>query len=152
MEFDFNTTLTETRDIDLFDFDKKIDKNLDYINDIDVNIKWRAVMYMKDYGITDNWPIINSLALEMNYQLEEQEYDGENFNPDIEEKKYSLILDDFLTGPLSKSEKIEREKLEYKDKKWIIETEYSVREEHDTSLFITSIEVYFETKTIIVNF
>jgi hypothetical protein len=151
MEFDFSTTLTETRDIDLFDFEKKIDKNLDYINDIRLNIKWRAVMYMKDYGITDNWPIIDSFALEMDYQLEEQDYDGD-FSPDIEEKQYSLIVNDFLTAPLGASEKREREKFDYKDKKWIIQSDYSSREDNDTTLFITSVEVHFETKTIIVNF
>ena len=158
MEFDFKTNFNETRDIDLFGFNKMVEKNFDYINNIDVDIKWRAVMYMKEYGITDNWPIIEKISLNMDYQLEEQDYDGENFNPDIEEKTYELVLDntkledDFLTAPLGESEKRERSKFDYKDKKWIVESAYSNREENDTTLFITSVEIDFETKTIIVNF
>ena len=156
MEFDFTASLKETRDIDLLGFRKKIDENFDYINDIDIDIKWRAVMYMKDYGITDNWPIIDKISLDMNYQLLEEDEEGKDIN--VEEKKYELVLDntklvdDFLIAPLGESEKRERKKLEYEDKKWIVESSYSMRDENDTTLFITSIDIDFETKHIIVEF
>ena len=145
MEFDFTASLNETRDIDLYGFSKKVDKNFDYINDIQIDIKWRAVMYMKDYGITDNWPIIDKISLDMDYQL-------------LEEKKYELVLDntkavdDFLIEPLGASEKRERTKLKSEDKKWVVESSYSMRDESDTTLFITSIDIDFETKHIIVEF
>ena len=157
MEFNFKTSLTETRDIDLNRFAEIVDKDFDYTNDINIDIDWRAVLYMKDYGITDNWPIVDKISLNIDYQLEEQEYNGD-FNPDIEERKYELVLDNtkledgFLIAPLGKSEKIRREELEYKDRQWIVESSYSMRDENDTSLFITSIDIDFETKHIIVEF
>jgi hypothetical protein len=155
MEFDFTASLNETRDIDLYGFSKKVDKNFDYINDIQIDIKWRAVMYMKDYGITDNWPIIDKISLDMDYQLLEDE-NAEDIN--TEEKKYELVLDntkavdDFLIEPLGASEKRERTKLKSEDKKWVVESSYSMRDESDTTLFITSIDIDFETKHIIVEF
>ena len=155
MEFDFTASFNETRDIDLLGFRKKVDKNFDYINDIDIDIKWRAVMYMKDYGITDNWPVIEKISLDMKYQLLEEE-NGEDIN--VEEKKYELVLDntkvvdDFLIAPLGESEKRERKKLPYEEKQWVVESSYSTRDENDTTLFITSIEIDFETKHIIVEF
>ena len=94
MEFDFKASLNETRDIDLFGFDKIVDKNFDYLNDIEIDIKWRAVMYMKDYGITDNWPIIDEISLDMNYvQLEpEERVLSEDYGIDGEEKKLQTHL------------------------------------------------------------
>ena len=67
-------------------------------------------------------------------------------------KNYKLTLNDFLTAPLGEDEKRRRQKLPYKEKQWVVESSYSMRDENDTTLFITSIDIDFETKHIIVEF
>tara|TARA_R100000908_G_C3742024_1_gene138299 strand:- start:932 stop:1387 length:456 start_codon:yes stop_codon:yes gene_type:complete len=151
MELEFKTTLNESRDIDLFDFDTMIDKEFDYINNIEVNIDWKAVIYTKSYGIVNNWPIVEGFTFEINYQLLEDE-EMEKITDEDKDYEFKLGPLDFLNGPLGTMEKAERDRLPYKDKKWVIKNSYSSREDNETHLFITGVEIDFESKEINVIF
>lgn len=151
MELEFKTTLKESQDITLMGFSENIDGDFDYINDIDININWRAIIYMKDYGITDNFPIIDALSFTMTYQLLEDE-EMDKISDEEKDYKFQLGPLDFLTAPLGISEKRERNNLPYEDKKWVIENTYSNREENETHLFITGVVIDFFTKEITIEF
>lgn len=126
MEFNFTTQISDTSDITLFSFDDIIDKNFDLIEDINIDIKWRGIVYVRDYGITDIFPVIDTISIEMKYSTDDEKG---------KEKSYNLLLNyDNMS--------------EHKDKEWDLDTEYTKRERDDTHLFITGIEIDFESKEI----
>lgn len=151
MEFTFNSKLKNSVDIDFYGFNKLIDKEHDYDNDIDILINWRAILYAPEkQGITDIYPIIDKVSLELEYNYI-QELPGDNYNEG--KRNYTLEVDDFLSYPLSAMESSERKKLSPDKRKWVIRTEYTVNEEEvSPSLILNSIEIDWETKEIMITF
>ena len=131
MELNFKTKLVDTADISLFAFDKVIDKEFDLIEDINIEINWRGIVYSRDYGITDIFPIIDTISIEMKYSIFQEDINKED------EKSYNLILNHDNMS-------------EHKDKEWDLDTEYTRRQKDDTHLFITGIEIDFESKEIML--
>ena len=143
MELKFKKELNRTEDISLSGFTEKVDKEYDYPNIISVVIDWRAIIYYRDSGITDIYPIIDKVTLFMDYAY--QDLENDNISGD---REYNLVIDDFeLTNSF------ERDSKSYEDRKWISNDEKSSdRDETDTYLFPTYIDIDFETKTINVEF
>lgn len=143
MELKFKKELNRTEDISLSGFTEKVDKEYDYPNIISVVIDWRAIIYYRDSGITDIYSIIDKVTLFMDYAY--QDLENDNISGD---REYNLVIDDFeLTNSF------ERDSKSYEDRKWISNDEKSSdRDETDTYLFPTYIDIDFETKTINVEF
>lgn len=142
MELKFKSEITDRQNVDLFAFNEVVDKEFDYINYIRVEIDWTAIIYTKQYGITSNFPSVNSVTLAMSYDWQSQTDDDE-----YGVREYDLVIDDFDIWK-SKS----NDKLPYDEKKWVMEIEYNERDESDTHLFPTDIDIDFETKIIEVKF
>ena len=151
MEFTFNTKLKNSADIDFYGFNKLIDKEHDYDNDIDILINWRAEIYQREsQGITDIFPIIDKIALELEYNYIE-ELPGDNYNEG--ERNYTLEVDDFINYPLSVQENTERKKLSLDERKWIVRTDYTPNDSDSAPhLILTRIEIDWETKEITIIF
>mgnify|MGYP003118581270 CR=1 FL=1 len=142
MELKFKSEITDRANVDLFAFNEVVDKEYDYINYIRVEIDWTAIIYTKQYGITSNFPSVNSVTLAMSYDWQSQKDDDE-----YGVREYDLVIDDFDIWK-SKS----NDKLPYDEKKRVMEIEYNERDESDTHLFPTDIDIDFETKIIEVKF
>lgn len=152
MELDFNTRLTKSRDIDLYDFNI-IDKEYDYSNDMTMYIKWRIVLYAKsDFGITDMYAIIDSVDFEMDYSVLPK--DDDDYSDEERNYKLNLPIGEFLTSPLGSSEYHERKNQSYEDKKWVVKKEYEKKDDYDTApdFILKSVEIDWEHKELTINF
>ena len=152
MELKFKSILNKTQDISLYEFEKIVDKNFDYINGIEVVIHWNAMLYTREYGITENiTPHISKVELKMNYEYiktpQTRDSEGELVYEVYDDKDYTLVIDDFLDW-----DHRDNEIKAYSEKKWVIKEEMGKREEFETHLYPISIDIDFETKKIDVEF
>lgn len=143
MELQFKRELNQTKDISLFGFTKMVDKEYDYPNSINVTIDWRAIIYYGESGITDVFPIIDKISISMNYAYQDLKDDDV-----YGDRNFELVIDDFdLTDSIERTNKV------YEDRNWIYNYEKSSdRDETDTYLFPTYIDIDFEQKKIDIEF
>jgi len=88
MNIEFKTEIKENRNFTLFNFEE-IDKDYDSWEDLTIVISWTAWINVREYGIKDITPVVQSIDLEGTYTTYSSDEPSGNT-----EKTFSLSLKD----------------------------------------------------------
>tara|TARA_R100001443_G_scaffold112059_1_gene125328 strand:- start:1414 stop:1812 length:399 start_codon:yes stop_codon:yes gene_type:complete len=132
MELDFTTTLIY-EDVEVFDFNKFETRNIEEFDRKEVKIIWKAVIYYDDFGIVSVFPSIKDIIIEIDYELQKPDDNGEVY-------QYYINRLNFKDTD--------------KDGDWKYEIERNEPKSYgkESELKIKDVQVDFDLKKITINF